>query len=183
MAKKIWAITVLAILGVIVAGLWKAGGSSLTIGQKAKIEEAYRMHIFSLFDESELSEAARVCEEYPIVWFDENGGKRDYGVYRYFGTYGDCIVLLRYGKSWTTATMPWGEKIEEPPFRIPGLSRSIYSPVAFSNQDPNYPTQKYDSNHTPLHPLFGLYEVRWLTDEQLDQLMDDLENWLAEGNY
>lgn len=188
MTKKICAITILAMLVVIVAGLllWQGGASSLTIWQKAEIEAAYKARIYSLFDESETSEALKLYEMEPFVWFDENGGKRDYGVYRYFGTYGDCIVLLRYGKNWFTADILGYEPPEEPPYRIPGLYPKVLSPVAFSielyNTNPNYPTVSYAPYRSPLGEL-GNSTAEWLTDEQREQLREDLVNWLAEGNY
>ena len=141
---------------------------------KAKIQEA---HITNMGGE----------EYYPdgflnLVWFDENGGKRDVGVLRYFGTYGDCIVLLEYGNGRSASGQPI-----KLPTALRGLPRRVEIPVDFKimlyNMNPNYTSWEY-----LLAPYTPLYDVQdhkgeWLTDEQLEQLTCDLEAWVAKGNY
>jgi hypothetical protein len=117
----------------------------------------------------------------PLVWFDESGNRRDDGVSRYFGTYGDCIVLIKY-------------KGVEQPITIYHLSRLVEYPVSCEiwlvNKDPNAPLKSNNPEYpydlfSPFCSLYGLatVDIQWLTDEELEQLTTDLENWLAEGNY
>lgn len=147
---------------------------------KAEIEEAYKARFGGFF----------VSEDELPAWYDENGGQRDNNVFRNFGTYGDCLVLLRYynhsdGFGWPI----------DPPYMLRFLSRPVEYPVQCDiwlyNTNRNYPRKsnnpKYadDTLASPLSPLkeLAFYEITWLTDEELEQLTTDLENWLAEGNY
>ncbi len=175
--KKVVILIAVVVLVIAVAVGWylSAGKTpALSKSMKAKIQEA---HITNMGGE----------EYYPdgylkLVWFDENGGKRDYHVVRYFGTYGDCIVLLEYGNGKSATGQPIGL-----PTTLAGLTRPVKYPVdcdiILYNTNPNYTSWEY-----LLAPYTSLYAVQnhkgaWLTDAQLEQLTCDLEAWVAAGNY
>ncbi len=133
-------------------------------------------------------ERERLCPDVtvdPFVWFDENGGKREPGVMRYVGIYGDCSVILAYEDPHDLLGWP-----EDPPFELIGLNRWIETPVKCA---------LYLFNHNPDCKLPGeggtlatrlcsleyakMKKLEWLTDAQLEQLNCDLEVWFAAGNY
>lgn len=60
-------------------------------------------------------------QEYPLIWYDENGYVQEDCVWRYIGTYGDCYALLAIG---INASNPDFDTIEKP-FPIEGLSREV----------------------------------------------------------
>ncbi|MBQ7331410.1 MAG: hypothetical protein IJW94_06430 [Oscillospiraceae bacterium] len=147
--------------------------------RKAEILEAYKLE-WCLGDLYMDGYMYRVS---PLVWFDENGGKRDPYVFRYFGTYGDCIVLLRYGDNQTSLWTP-----VDVPYQMRGLTRPVYFPmecdVYLYNTNPNYPV--YSHCLAPLTELYYVQEimgVSWLSEAQLKRLTNDLEFWLWLGNY
>ena len=149
---------------------------------KAKIQEA---HITNMGGEE-------YYKRFPdggldIVWFDENGGKRDYRVVRHFGTYGDCIVLIEYDDARSATGRPI-----DPPYVVDGLTRRVESPSDFKimlyNMNPDYMNPDCTDWEYLLAPYTSLTDVQqhkgeWLTDEQLEQLTCDFEAWLAAGNY
>ena len=165
-------LVMLTLLSVALAGCL----SPLTAAQKAEIKDAFIKEYFG--------------EEFyrgePMVWFDENGGKRDPGVFRYFGTYGDCIVMIRYKA--VDKILSGGR--DNMPVKLTYLAREVTYPVCCDihlyNTNPNYPKDsgRY-TLHAPLAEMSWIMknDLGWLTDEELEQLTTDLENWLAEGNY
>lgn len=142
--------------------------------KKAQIKKAYKTE-FCANDEN-------FYQRIPLVWFDENGGERDPYVFRYFGTYGDCIVMLRYGDGQDATMQP-----VKLPITMSYLSRPVQYPVdcdvVLYNTNPFCPRDS--SLHAPICSLHILKSkgLIWLTHGQLEQLTTDLENWLAEGNY
>ena len=143
------------------------------------------------YDPTMLSKAtkAQISYEYKrlsgrqqIVWFDENGGEREVLVHRYFGTYGDCVVMLVY-LGWDIIGNPMGL-----PRAIGGLSYPVKVPtvcdVYLYNKNPNCKTIDIPLNirYLPLE-MMKREELNWLTDAQLEQLTSDVEAWVAKGNY
>ena len=121
-------------------------------------------------------------ESFPLVWFDENGGKRDAGVYRYFGTYGDCVVLLIYH-------FPIEVSAETPryPYRI-SSTRTVMLPAGYEimvfNRDPNCKTNEVYPFPIRISAIYiAVIKLNWLTDNQAEQIGRDLEDWVAKGNY
>ncbi len=131
-------------------------------------------------------ERERLCPDVtvePFVWLDENGGKRDPGVMRYVGTYGDCSVILAYEDPHDFLGWP-----EDPPFALSGLTRWIKLPVKCKiylfNHNPDYEAHNSAEPRRFLDlPYVSYIGLGWLTDEQLEQLTCDLEAWVAAGNY
>ncbi len=133
-----------------------------------------------------LQELKRLCPNVtvePYVWFDENGGKRDPGVCRYFGTYGDCAVILSYRDNSDYFGNP-----EDPPWPLLGLTRYVELPVKCAislfnyNADCKMPDSSVASRYCDL-VYVKTAELEWLTDAQLEKLSKDLETWVAAGNY
>ncbi len=170
-------LVILMLLSMALAGCQSVQGdfTPLTAEQKANILEAYKIE-FCGNDEN-------YYQGKPLIWFDENGGKRDPNVYRYFGSYGDCIVMLRYGDGQNALFEP-----VTLPKKIP-LSRVVEYPVdvdiVLYNTNPQYPNSGRYKKYAPISSMQGLelYDITWLTRGQLEQLTTDLENWLAVGNY
>ena len=143
----------------------------LTAEQKANVLEEYKTHYCY---------SEKFYQEHPLIWFDDNGEERNPGVFRYLGTYGDCAVLLQYGQ-------------EADGFTIPNLWRSVKYPMScyiwLYNTNSNYSSYSLppSKNHpnSPLARLSTLSERGevWLTKSQLRQLTNDLEDWIAAGNY
>ena len=123
----------------------------------------------------------RLMGNYELVWFDENGGKRDHLVHRYFGTYGDCYVLLRYMK-----TNMLLEAVDGP-YPLLGLTRLVVYPMGCEIYlyNTNRNCKKVEIIHARYYSLYYVQKrgLDWLTDAQLEQLTDDLEAWVAAGNY
>lgn len=176
-----FAIVIIVATGIVLSGCQASLGdfTPLTAQQKADILDAYKIEFCG---GEEFDPNSEYYRKMPLVWFDENGGKRDEDVFRYFGTYGDCIVMLRYGDNKDAISQP-----VKLPFPLYGLSRSIDFPmecdIILYNTNPNHPT--HSDLATPLTNLFTLEHLKlsWLTDAQLEQLTNDLENWIKKGNY
>ncbi len=184
MKRRTFVIALLAAVVVIMSGLLifdRTVGKfmPLTAAQKAAVVEGYKLAIWG---GEKYDPDGEFYRKMPLVWFDENGGKRDNRVFRFFGTYGDCIVLLRYGDNQTGLMTP-----VKLPCPLYGLSRDVYYPmecdIYLYHTKPNYP--KHDMLGAPLASLYDLeyHKLKWLTDTQLEQLTNDLECWVAEGNY
>ncbi|MBQ7331411.1 MAG: hypothetical protein IJW94_06435 [Oscillospiraceae bacterium] len=145
---------------------------------KEEILQAYRLQVCR----GNLENSEKHYRTMKMVWFDENGGERDAGVFRYFGTYGDCIVLLRYGADKGCVYGPFKRS-----FPMRGLSRPVYYPmecdIFLYNTDPNY--TKYRILFAPLDSLgtVNYLKLGWLTQAQVERLTDDLEYWISKGNY
>ena len=145
----------------------KGDFSPLTEEEKEAIEEAFQTEFPGLWYE----------------WFEENGGKRaPEGVYRYFGRYGDCIVMVRYGNGLDAVGRPLNL-----PGKLFGLSRPVEYPVEADIYLYHTKPKRGDTVglQAPISSLYGLeiLELKWLKDAQLEQLTNDLEAWVAEGNY
>lgn len=179
MTKKRFVILLIAAVVVLITGLlvlnWQSSQgdfTSLTAQQKEDILKVYKTEVCGN-DET-------FYQKLPLVWFDENGGERNPGVFRYLGTYGDCAVLLQYGQ-------------EADGFTIPNLWRSVKYPMIcyiwLYNTNPNYSSYSLPASksypNSPLARLSTLSERGevWLTNSQLRQLTNDLEDWIAAGNY
>lgn len=148
--------------------------SGLPAGVKADIAaESKRLRIYSS----------------DIPWCDKNATP-DFSerFYRYLGTYGDCIVyflsrprepvLLLPG---ATAPSTSGEPV---PYELKVHGRTITCPSYFElmifNPDV-VPPEGPPSTETSSIRVFGIeYSDEWLTNEQMDQALDDLEKWIAE---
>lgn len=112
----------------------------------------------------------------PVIWYDENGGVEEDGVWRYFGTYGDCLVLFELGENFDA--------------ELDGLTRPVYYPsdgcivgcrvVLFHTGEDYHMLYDIPCRLQTLHQVC-IEDANWLTDEQLEQLTDDLETWIAEG--
>ncbi len=147
----------------------------LSRDMKDKVEEAYRIR----FGLDQLTDEEYYASGFNMKWFDECG-KRDSTVFRYFGSYGDCIVLLGYSDANETYT-------------ISNLARPVEIPRVYCiylyNTNPDYPNAplpgKKEGLKSPLALLADMKQrgISWLTDEELEQLTTDLENWVAAGNY
>ena len=151
----------------------KGDFSPLTEEEKEAIEEAHQTEFLGWWLDNDL---------YRLVWFEENGGKRNDGVYRYFGRYGDCIVMVRYGNGLDAVGWPLNL-----PGKLFGLSRPVEYPVEADIYLYHTKPKRGDTVglQAPISSLYGLeiLELKWLTDAQLEQLTNDLEAWVAEGNY
>ena len=165
-------LVMLMLLPLVLAGC--KGFWPLSRDMKEKVEELYKIPRGM----EDLPDEVYYEKGYNIRWFDECG-KRGPDVYRYFGTYGDCIVLLWYSGNKT-------------PRKIYNLARVVEFPVECNiflcNTNPDYPRVTYPGSEVWLSPFEVLDSVvdagvTWLTDEELEQLTTDLENWRAVGNY
>ena len=172
----------LILLCAVLTGCQSAQGdfTPLTAEQKTKIFDTYKAGFGDYYEVSGVR---------PFVWFDENGGKRDSGVLRYFGTYGDCVVLLQYGS---------GQNFFMEPIELPITMWDLAYPVQYPvdceivlyNKNPNcrLESRNRDYDYDLLVPICSLTELKlmkinWLTWPQLFQLTTDLENWITDGNY
>ncbi|MBE6926328.1 MAG: hypothetical protein E7461_05725 [Ruminococcaceae bacterium] len=173
-------IVVLILIPVVLTGC--KGFWPLSAKRKAEIEDAHKM----LYGRD-------------IAWWDENGYDRIPTVFRYFDTYGDCIVLLRY----IPTPSDWLGNPIDPPYMLDYLTRPVECPTAVSptghkvifsiwlyNTDPSWRKVFNDADDphnldAPLTTMEDLHNrgLTWLTNEELEQLTTDLENWLAVGNY
>ncbi len=144
------------------------------------------------YDPTKLSEAtkAQISREYKrlsgrqqLVWFDENGGMRETHVHRYFGTYGNCVVMLVYQHNRDSL----GNRIELP-CAIGGLSYQVKVPtvcdVYLYNKNPNCRTEEIllNTRYMPLEMMKNA-KLNWLTDAQIEQITREVEAWVAAGNY
>ncbi len=148
---------------------------------------------------AEIEDAFMKVAHKELCWWDENGYDRIPTLFRYFDTYGDCIVLLRYT---STPSDLLGNPID-PPYILDYLTRPVEYPASVCsignrvigeiwlfNTDPNCPNTSNNADYphdldAPLATMQNLHNMglTWLTNEELEQLTTDLENWIAEGNY
>lgn len=159
--------------------------NSLSRWQKHQIITAYKEDCLGtkMMSDPE-SFLERYYESSPLVWYDENGGVEEAQVIRYFRTYGNCIVLLKMEDNRDNL----GKPIKSP-VPLSGLSRTVFYPrecsiYLYNAKDP------FDFEYSPnvrktdikMISLIFLDEYgvdNWLTEEQLEQLTDDLEAWIA----
>lgn len=144
--------------------------------EKKKIEEVYYERWIPIPDKPEL---------YPLIWYDENGGVEEDGVWRYIGTYGDCYAFLKIGDNLTD--MPSLEHMYlDLPYLIPGLTSDVYYPIEadvvlyHTQKEFTYKAEYSDWEYTSRMELLTEINSRdnreeWITDEQLEQLTNDIE--------
>lgn len=132
-------------------------------------------------------------KEPKINWYDENGGVED-GSWRYQGTYGDCVVIFcansngDYFNPSTNDQLVDGAQPSTPkeyqPYTKTILGRTITYPMYFSYIVYNPTVEIVEGELFPssLSPLDLLVEQEdgWLTEEQIHQILDDLEDWIAD---
>ena len=118
----------------------------------------------------------------PIIWYDENWYIEEENVWRYLGKYGDCYAFLRIDDNTQTFTgLPL-----EPPFWIRGLAWDVYYHCeAYVYL---YHTKKeFNRSNGTTTRMCRLGEgwvkkEKWLTDEQLEQLTQDIEKLAKDYN-
>lgn len=123
----------------------------------------------------------------PITWYDENGNKEENNVWRYVGTYGDCYAFLVIGDN--------EDPLSADPFQLPypliGLSRNVYYPNEalvylyhtkreFNSNEANWIIDGATIRMELIYMIDNREE--WLTDEQLEQLTQDIERIAKEYN-
>ena len=110
----------------------------------------------------------------PHIWYEENGYVEETGVMRYIGTYGDCYAFLVIGNG-HGATM----HIMPGPFELRGLSRQVFYPidadVMLYHTKRTFPRGDKMLRACYLEYLSPEKRQEWLTDEQLEQLTQDIE--------
>lgn len=138
------------------------------------------------------SDCAGKLETYlrqPIIWYDENGYVEERRVWRYVGTYGDCYAFLVIGDN-----LGPSEEQCQIPYQIPGLRGSVF----YSNEALVYlyHTKKEftrDGRTTwiaegayrrlaLIHAIHGINLGDWITEEQLEQLREDIKALAPECN-
>ena len=135
----------------------------LSKNEKAKVEKAF-------YDQNLES-----SEGDTIIWYDENGYVEEEHVWRYIGTYGDCYAFLRIGMEETSL-----------PDLLQELPRNVYYPkhaevILYHTKR----TFTYSEAYRGATTQDGTCEVlsldnignrdEWITDEQLEQLTQDIE--------
>ena len=146
--------------------------------EKEKVEQAYFI---------EMGSDEEMYAQNPIIWYDENGHVEEYNVWRYIGKYGDCYAFLRIGKN---INAYWEEV--QLPCPVVGLDPPVYYPVqAFvmlyhTKREFTHEEVNGRSHADCTHQLWNLLDVRnrnvLLTDEQLEQLAQDIEKLAREHN-
>ena len=137
--------------------------STLSAELKEKIKVAYhrRMHPW---------DSDRNAQDIPpLNWYDENGQVEEYTVWRYVGTYGDCVALLHIDDNKNGIYQPL-----EMPYLLDGLPRDVYYP----NEAFVYLYNTGVKNEFgKLADLIELeeYNVKWLSIFQMEQLTRDIE--------
>ncbi len=105
----------------------------------------------------------------PIVWYDENGGVEEEGVWRYVGTYGDCVAMLRIEDGYVSLS-----DLPVPlPLRVMSNPRPVHYHCECTVQI--YNTKQATEDGSKLAPLHVDGVEGWLSDEQYAQLADDIE--------
>ena len=154
--------------------------ANLTEEQKKAVENAY-------FEEW-IDSDERYLAENPIIWYDENGGVEEPGVWRYIGTYGKCQAFLRILENSNGIEMP--PATFRIPFQVQGLSREVYynevvDVILYHTEKEFSYSEVLGMNYTGNIRLWMLHDMDnredWLTDDQLEQLTADVEK-MAEGD-
>ena len=144
--------------------------------EKKKIEEVYYERWIPIPDKPEL---------YPLIWYDENGGVEEDGVWRYIGTYGDCYAFLVIGDNQTGMTSLEHMYVDLP-YLLPGLTSDVYYPieadiVLYHTQKEftykaEYSNWEYTSRMDPLALIISRgNREEWISDKQLERLTKDIE--------
>lgn len=183
--KKHWKL-ILTVVAILLSGLliWLLidyfSVPRLPFREKEKIEQVY-------FEEH-MASSEKDYADRRIIWYDENGYVEEENVWRYVGTYGNSYAFLRIG-SGIGATM---DPIESP-ILLRGLSRTVYYPCD-ADIMLYHTTRKFtyaevlgsDYSFDGTIRMYPLHEIRnreeWLTDEQLEQLTQDIEKIAKEHN-
>ena len=135
--------------------------------EKDKIEEVYNNTWFL---------GPEYVKTRPIVWYDENGGIEEDGVWRYVGIYGDCYAFLKIGDNNGIFTEP-----VVMPYPILGLTRQVHYPIEanivlyHTKKDFTYMwgDRECSGRLVSLRSIENREE--WITDEQLERLTRDIE--------
>lgn len=117
--------------------------------------------------------------ENPIIWYDENWHIEENGVWRYVGTYGDCYALLRIGDNIYDYL-----RSENTPHMVLGLPRPVVYPNEaeaylyhtkreFNSVEANWIVDGTTVRMERIHAIMNLDQ--WITEEQLEQLTQDIE--------
>ena len=125
--------------------------------------------------------------DYPVTWYDENGYIEEENVWRYVGKYGGCYAFLRIGDNKNLNGKPTPD-----PYPLRGLARVVFYP----NEAEVYLYHSY--RDFEIETGYGiittriaeLYEIKmelqnrekWLTDEQYEQLTQDIEKLAKDYN-
>ena len=137
-----------------------------------------------------------------IIWYDEDPTIDFSGrFHRYCGTYGDAAVILissplvledpplQLIMSLPVNTRPGGFKPSEETnvpdsYELEVHGRTIICPARFelSVFNPNHDVtpEDYSLENAAVRPFELSYVEEWMTSEQMDQALDDLEKWIAE---
>ena len=136
--------------------------STLSAEQKEEIKVAYHK---MYYPDSDLD----VQDIPPLIWYDENGEVEEYMVWRYVGTYGDCVVCLRIGNNQDAIFRPL-----EMPYLMYDLPRDVYYHVEATVWVYNPQGHEEFGKLLTVSDL-ELYGIKWLSDAQLEQLTKDIE--------
>ena len=136
--------------------------STLSPELKEEIKVAYhkRMDPYSDLDVQDIP---------PLIWYDENGEVEEYMVWRYVGTYGDTVALLLIGNNQDMIFQPL-----EMPYLLTGLPRDVYYHVEADIFLYNTGARKDFDKLAHLYDL-EYYNIKWLSNAQLEQLTKDIE--------
>ena len=175
--RKYWK-WIIAILAVLLIGLlvcfifFRNTDSGLPESEKEKIEKLYYEQMIPVPERP---------EDYPLIWYDENEGVEEKGVWRYIGTYGDCYAFLIIGDNladigvFPPYTMP-------NPYPIQGLTRDVYYSVEadivlyHTKEKMEYGNQEHATQMALLSEIDNVGNREdWVTNEQLEKLTQDIE--------
>ena len=177
--KKYWK-WILAAIAILLAGLliwfffFYNSAPRLPKMEKEKIETIYYEHW--IVD-------SKFPEKSPLIWYDENGYVEEEGVWRYVGTYGDCYAFLLIGDNEADYLVSPPMHVQLP-FPIPGLCGTVYYPseahvVLYHTKNEFSYADVYGTNFEGTIRMCQLRSINnredWLTDEQLEQLTQDIE--------
>ena len=173
MTKKYGKIVTLALIVVLAVAILiqiiiYASVPRLPRREKEKVEAAYYVTV--------IPNPGRP-DQYPLIWYDENGGVEEDWVWRYIGTYGDCYAFLQIGDNINAIMTPCNN-----PYRIRGFDREVYyhteaNVILYHTEGYIYKDGPY-GYYTPMIHLFDLSNSdreEWITDKQLQQLARDIE--------
>ena len=181
--RKYWK-WILSILALLLVGLliwfifFYRSTPHLSDQEKDKIEEVYNNTWFL---------GSEYVKTRPIVWYDENGGIEEDGVWRYVGTYGDCYAFLKIGDNFSDMTV-YPPYTMPNPFPLDGLSHEVYyhteANVVLYHTKKDFTILVGDREYSGR--LKDLREIdnreEWITDEQLERLTRDVEKIAAAHN-
>ena len=139
--------------------------STLSVELKDEIKVAYhkRHYPYSELDKQDIP---------PLIWYDENGQIEEYMVWRYVGTYGDCVALLYIDNNQNGIYQPL-----EMPYLLDGLPRDVYYPNEAFVYLYNTGVRNDSGQFGRLADLIELKQddLKWLSNAQMEQLARDIE--------